>query len=94
MKKLYIILRSVEIVSRLHVLSILHISLCLPIWWLSGNCGDHGKYGFVVADTPKAVDLVNKSFAQITKDRNFMLDDEFMMKTFEPLVNKIKAFKE
>ena len=43
---------------------------------------------------PKAVDLVDKVFAKITKYGKFMLDDYFMMKHFEPLAKKIKPFKE
>ena len=91
---LYIILRSVEIVSLLHVLSILHIYLCLPLQWFSANCGDLLKYGFVVADMPKAVDLMEKAFAKITKDGNLMLDDDFMMNILKQLAKKIKPFKE
>ena len=92
-KYIYIILRSVEMVTLLCVLSILNISLCLPLRWLAGNCSDLGKYGFVVADIPKAVDLMDKAFAEITKDRNLMLDDDFTMNIFEPLARKIKPFK-
>ena len=43
---------------------------------------------------PKAVELMEKSFAEITKDRNLMLDDDFMMNIFEPLARKINPFKE
>ena len=71
-------------VSLLRVLYILHISLCLPLQWLSGNCSNIEKYGFVVTDMPKAVDLMDKAFAEITKDGNLMLDDDFMMNLFEP----------
>ena len=42
----------------------------------------------------KAVELMEKSFAEITKDRNLMLDDDFMMNIFEPLARKINPFKE
>ena len=52
---LYIILRSVEMMSLLRVLSILHISLYLPLIWLHENCGDLRNYFFGVADMPKAV---------------------------------------
>ena len=81
-------------VSLLRVLSILHISLCLPLRWLSRNCGDLGKYFFGVAYIPKAVDLRDKAFAEITKDGNLMLDYDFMINIFEPLVKKINPFKE
>ena len=43
---------------------------------------------------PKAVDLMDKAFAEITTDGNLMLDDDFMMNIFEPLAKKIKPFKE
>ena len=81
-------------VSLLRVLSILHIYLCLPLRWLSGNYGDLGKYSFGVVDIPKAVDLMDKAFAEITKDGNLMLDDDFKMNIIEPLAKKIKPFKE
>ena len=43
---------------------------------------------------PKAVDLIYKAFAEITKEGNEMLYDDFMMNIFEPLAKKIKPFKE
>ena len=81
-------------VSLLRVLSILHISLCLPLRWLAGNCGNLRKYGFEVAYMPKAMDLMDKAFAKTTKDGNLVLDDDFMIKVFETLAKKIKPFKE
>ena len=41
----------------------------------------------------KAVELMDKSFSKITKDGNLVLDDDFMMKSFEPLAKKINPFK-
>ena len=93
-KKVYIIFRSVEMVSLLRVLYILHISLCLPLRWLAGKYGNLGKYSFGAADMQNAVGLMDKDFSEITKDGNLMLDDDFMMNIFESLVKKIKPFKE
>ena len=42
----------------------------------------------------KVVDLMEKTFSEITKDKNLMLDDDFMMNIFEPMAKKIKTFKE
>ena len=81
-------------VSLLRVLYILYISLCLPLRWIYGNCGDLGKYLFGVAYMTKAVDLMYKAFAGITKDGHLILDDDFMMNIFEPLEKKIKPLKE
>ena len=87
-------MRPVEMVSLLRVLSILQISLCLPLRWLSGNCCDLGNYGFGVSDMPKLVDLMDKDFAEFTKGRKLMLDDDFTMNIFESLAKKSKPFKE
>ena len=43
---------------------------------------------------PKAVDLMDKAFFEITNIGNLMLDDDFMMRIFEPLAKKINPFKE
>ena len=80
-------------VSLLRVFSVLYISLCLPLRWIARNWGNIGKYGFGVADISKSVDLVDKAFAEITKDGNFMLDYDFMMNILGPLADKIKTFK-
>ena len=42
---------------------------------------------------PKFVDLMDKDFADITKDGNFMLNNDFMMNIIEPLEKKIKPLK-
>ena len=81
-------------VSLLRVLYILHISLWLPLRWLARNCGVLRNYGFGVADIPNAVDLTEEAFAEITKEGNLMLDDDFTMNIFELLAKKINPFKE
>ena len=43
---------------------------------------------------PKAVDFMERAFAEITKEGNLMLDEEFIMKSFETLAKKINPFKE
>ena len=78
----------------LHVLSIFHISICLPLRWLTGNCGDLEQYDFGVSDMPKALDLMDKAFAKIIKDGDLILDDDFVMQIFKPLMNKLPPLKE
>ena len=82
-KKLYLLLRSVEIVGLLHVLSILHISVCMPMKWLAGNCCELKDYNFGMADMPEALDLMYVAFGKVTDDGDLLLDEEFMMGIFE-----------
>ena len=64
-KNLWTLLRSEEMVSLLRVCSILHISICLPMRWLAGKCGELREYNFGVADMGKTVDLMDKAFTRV-----------------------------
>lgn len=48
--------------------SILHVSLCLPLRWLAGNCGDLKELYFGVIDMPTVVDSMDQTFDAIEKD--------------------------
>ena len=45
-KNLWTILWSVEFVALLRVLSIRHLSISMPIRWLTANCGNLAQYKF------------------------------------------------
>jgi len=92
-KNLYTLFRSVELISLLRVLPIFHISLCLPLRWLAGNCGDLIDYDFGVADMPWALELMDEAFSKIMVNEELFLDDDFVMSIFTPILDKIKPFK-
>ena len=81
-------------VSLLRVLSIYHVTLCLPLRWLAGNCGDLEEFGFGVADMPMAVDLMDDVFGEIVEDGDLLLDEDYMMNVFKSLAVKIPPFEE
>ena len=93
-KKLYLLLRSVEMVGLLRVLSILYISVCMLMRWLAGNCGELEDYNFGVADMPEALDLMDVAFGKVADDGDLLLDEDFMMGLFEPLLSKISPFQD
>ena len=72
-KNLYILLRLVEVVALLCVLSILHLTIVMPFHWLAGNCGDPAEYRFGVADMALAVDLVDNACKDISEDGSLFL---------------------
>jgi len=88
------ILRSVEMIAYLYVLSIMHICLCIPLRWLVGNCGDLSKHNFGVADMPITLDLMDKTFSEIVHDGDKILNEDFMCNIFKPLQDKIPPFKD
>ena len=86
-KNLWLVLRSVEFVALLRVLSILHLSVCMPMRWLAGNCGALEEYDFGVSDMPAALDLMDNKMADIVEDGSLLLSDDFMMSMFDDLHN-------
>ena len=56
--KLFIMLCSSEVIAMLRVLSILHISVCLPTRWLAGNTQNLANYDFGYYDMGSAQDLM------------------------------------
>ena len=75
---LFIVYRSVEYIALILVLAILHMTIVLPLWWLSCNCSHLSKWGFGVVDMPDVVNLMDKTFAKIQRDGKKIMDDTFM----------------
>ena len=93
-KNLFILLQSVEVVAMLRVLSILHIAVCMPLRWLSGNCQDLAEHDFGVADMAWTVDLMEKAFTRVANNGELLLDEDFMMNIFKDISDKVPPFKE
>ena len=93
-RNLFMLLTSVEMISLLRVLSILHISVCMPLRWLAANCGDLGEYGFGVADMATVVDLMDEAFFEMVNNGEKVLDEDFMMDIFKNLKEKLPPLQE
>ena len=93
-RNLFILLRSVEMISFLRVLSILHISICMPLRWLAlaGNCGSLAEHNVGVADMATVVDIMDKVFAKVVRNRKKLLNEDFMMGMFKQLRKKLPSF--
>ena len=92
-RKLYITLQSTEMVALLRVLSILHISICLPTRWLAGKTEDLADHDFGYFDMGRVLDLMEDAFIKIADDGELFLDEEFMMNIFSPLAERVNHSK-
>eukprot|EP00956_Cyclotella_meneghiniana_P008423 scaffold11328_cov66-Cyclotella_meneghiniana.AAC.8 len=90
---LQIYLRSVEMVALLCVMSILHISICMPIRWLAGKTAELSDYDFGHYDMGKALDTLEAAFEAIIEDPSKFLDEDFMMGLFSEISDKVDPFK-
>ncbi len=91
-KSLFIALSSIEIVAMLRVLSIVHISIVMPMRFLCGKV-QHLE-GWSLARVPEAADLLYDALTKIAVDGNKMLDEDFAMGIFESLESTVPEFKQ
>ena len=93
--KLWIMLRSAEVVAMLRVLSILHIAICLPTRWLAGKTHELKEFNFGYYDMGKALDLMETAFESILNDGSLIYDEAFMMDSiFAEISNTVDPFRE
>ena len=49
-KNLFVVLTSTEMIGLVRLLSILHISICMPFRYLAGKCHEFKQFGWGAAD--------------------------------------------
>ena len=86
---LFMLFRSVEMIAFLHVLSILHISVCMPLQWLAGNFGDLSQQNFGVSNMASVVDIMDKAFYKVLIDGEKLIGEDFMMGVFGGITKKL-----
>ena len=93
-RSLFYTLQSIEMIALLRVLSILHISVCLPTRWLTGNTQDLAKFGFGLHDMARVADMLETAMEVVANDGSKMLDEDFIMNIFQDIVDQVDPFKE
>jgi hypothetical protein len=92
-KCLFIVLRSVEMIAMMRVLSILHIAVCLPTRWLAGNTHQLAEYDFGYYDMSRVVNMLEEAMEEVAEDGSKMLDEDFMMSIFSDIMEQVEPFQ-
>ncbi len=93
MKNLFIVLQYVESIAMLRLLAILHVSVTIPHSWLLGRYGDFSEHDFCLYDMGLTVGLLEHVFSAIKQDCKLILNEEYMMNIFGPIVEKVPPFQ-
>ena len=93
-RNLFMLLRSVEMIDFLRVLSILHIVLCMPLQWLAVNCGDLSQHNFGVSNMASVVDIIDKELYEVLVGGEKIIDEDFMMGIFDGIAKKLPPLQE
>ena len=68
--------------------------MCMPLWWLAGNCENLSQRNFGVADMESVVDRMYKKFYDVLIDREKLINEDFIMGIFDGIMNKLRPLRE
>ena len=84
-----ITLSCVEVIAELRVTSIFFIAFIVPMCWFSGKTHKLSHQDWGERSMPRALDLMYNRFIEIQSNGNKFLNEDFILKIFEPLYTKL-----
>ena len=76
------------------VCKIIHLAVCLPARWLSGNSHKLSRYDWYVRSMGQMVDFLEKALELVQEDGMLILNENFMMGIFDKLISKLPPLAE
>ena len=92
---LFVALTSSEMIALVRLLSILHVSVCMPVCWLAGKTHElkeHNQWGPM--SMGRVLDTLEASMIEIAANPDKILDENFMMNIFKEYIEELPPFKE
>ena len=93
-ENLYLLLTCSEMVASCRVMSIVHISLCIPMRWLAGNSHLMGKYDWNVRSMGRTIDILEEALVKIEEDNELIIQEDYMMNIFKSLMEELPPLEE
>ena len=91
---LFVPLTSSEMIALMRLLSILHISACMPIRWLVGKTNELKECGWGPMSMGRVIDTLEAKMKIITRNPENFLEKKYMMNMFEEYRSKLPPLKE
>jgi hypothetical protein len=96
-QNLFIALTSCEMITLSCLLSIPHISVCIPLRWLAGKTHklkDHGKdHGWGAMSMSHVIDTLFDKMNELYLSPGLIQDESFMMNIFSEYLKELEPFK-
>ena len=93
-RNLFIALGSVEMIALARLLSIIHISVCMPFRWLAGKTHELRAYNWGPMSMARVIDTVREKMSAIFEKPELIHDEAFMMDVFKIYRDELPPFKE
>jgi hypothetical protein len=93
-KNLFVVLTSSEMIALVRLLSILHLSICMPFRYLAGKSHEFKQYGWGAADMGQVLDTLYDNMQMLHHEPTLILDQSFMMDIFKQYREELPPFHE
>ena len=93
-ENLFTVLTSSEMIACTRFFAILHIAICLPFRWLTGNTHKLAVYQWGARSMGRAVDMLYDACQSIMDEPVLIHDESFMMHIFDDLLEELPEFSE
>jgi hypothetical protein len=93
-KSLFVVLTSSEMIDLVQLLSILHLSICMPFRYLADKSHKFQQYGWGAADMGRVLDTLYENLQSLRQNLRLILDQSFMMTIFKQYCKELPPFHE
>jgi hypothetical protein len=97
-QNLFVVLTSEEMIALSCLLSIFHISVCIPFRWLAGKTHELKDYdtdfGWGAMSMSCVIDSLYKKMNELHKSPSLIINDGFMMSIFDEYLLELPPFEE
>ena len=97
-QNLFVALTSTEMIALSRLLSIFHISVCMPFRWLAGKTHELRDFGidggWGAMSMSRVIDTLYDKMKELYTTPRLIVDDEFMMGIFNEYVEELPPFQE
>ncbi|KAL7552655.1 hypothetical protein ACHAWF_015887 [Thalassiosira exigua] len=92
-KNLFVVLKSSEMIALLRLLSIIHLSVTMPMRWLAGKSHELRKFEWGPMSMGRVLDTLEKKMVQLSRSPAKITDESFMMSMFDEFINELPPLK-
>ena len=93
-QNLFVALTSESMLDLVRLLSILHISICVPFCWLVGKTHELKHCNWGPISMGRVLDTLEAKIKNIKRQLTFILDEDFMMTIFQEYIDELPEFKD
>ena len=87
-------LTSEEMIALVRLLSILHISICMPFRWLAGKSHELKHRNWGPMSLGRVLDTLEAKLKTIKREPRLIIDEDFMMGIFQEYIDELPEFKD